>query len=140
TDAGLSVRPRRDGDASRSRRQTVDGVPDEVVEDAAQDEGVGPDGGQTLHELQAQLRVSGAAHAADGLAHHGVHVARLAGGLRVQAGVGTREVLEVGDGRVDRRLAIPERGGEPARALGGGLTEMPDDDAGGAPGEIYVVS
>src|SRR5213592_56668 len=139
TDAGLSARPRRYGDASRSRRQTVDGVPDEVVEDAAQDEGVGPDGGQTLHELQAQVRVSGAAHAADGLAHHGVHVARLAGGLRVQAGVVTREVLEIGDARLDRRLAIPERGGESVRALAGGLTEMPEYVADGDQAVLDVV-
>src|SRR5207245_8324691 len=76
--------------------------------------------------FRSELCLPGTAHAADGLAHDRVHIARLAGGLRVEARVVAREVLEIGDARLDRRLAVAERGGEPVRALAGGLTEMPE--------------
>src|SRR4029077_12773267 len=87
-------RPRGNGDLAYPRCEAVESVSDEVLENAADHERVRARGTNSVRQLQAHLGLTSAPQAADCVAHHRVHVTRLAGGLGGEAGGTGGEGLE----------------------------------------------
>src|SRR5207244_7448318 len=115
------------------RREAVESVADQVLQDSPQHEGIRADGRQRVRQHALELTPTRVADATDRLADGCVDVARLAGRLRVEAGVVRGEVFEVRDAGLDRPLTGPERPREPSGPAARGLERVEGQATGGGP-------